>query len=224
MVATGCASESTGSATRLHSGRKLTGSSLSVGAVILAAGASSRMGHPKQLLLFEGRTLLARAVTAAADAEAQPVIVVLGANATEIREAGGIPAGIRIVVNARWSTGLASSLTAGLRAFEEGSSDGILVTLADQPSVDASLLRKLMAAFRSGSRIVATDYDGAPGVPALFGREHVPELLSLTGDAGAGPWLRAKGREVTVVAPERPLIDIDRPADLDRLADRNRSC
>lgn len=127
---------------------------------------------------------------------------------------------IRIVRNAEWEAGLASSLASGLRAAtEDEASDGVLVTLADQPLVDADALRGLIDAFRAGARIVASGYEGVPGVPALFGREHVSSLLGLTGDSGAGAWLRSRLSDVTIVPLERAALDLDTPEDLDRLAD-----
>jgi CTP:molybdopterin cytidylyltransferase MocA len=178
------------------------------------------MGHPKQLIVHEGQPLVARAAAAARDAGADPVVVVLGAHAGEIEPAlAGL--GVRVALNPEWESGLASSLTAGLRAaLRDDRWDGALVTLADQPLIDAAILRSLITAFQNGARLVASGYQGLPGVPALFGREHVPELLALTGDAGAGPWLRQRLSELTIVPLDAALLDLDTPADAARLARR----
>lgn len=179
------------------------------------------MGHPKQLILHEGQPLVARATAAAGEAGADPVIVVLGAHAAEIQAALAGYTGLRVVVNAAWETGLASSLATGLRAaMEKDSWEGVLVTLADQPLIDAAILRRLLAAFQAGARLVASGYQGVPGVPALFGREHVPELLTLTGDAGAGPWLRKRLPDLMIIPLDAVLLDLDTPADAARLARR----
>lgn len=181
------------------------------------------MGYPKQLILHDGKPLVALAAEAAADAGAAPVIVVLGAHAAEVRAALPRRAGITAVVNADWAQGLASSLATGARAaLADDGCDGVLVALADQPLVDAAVLRRLIGAFRAGARLVASGYQGAAGVPALFGREHVPALLSLSGDAGAGAWLRSRPHDVTIV-PLDEVLDLDTPADVARLADRPRS-
>lgn len=195
----------------------------SIAAVVLAAGGSTRMGHPKQLIRHDGKALVSRAAEAAAEAGADPVVVILGAQADEIRPIVSRIAGITIVMNPDWETGLASSLTTGLRAVHEARRDGVLVTLADQPLVDASVLRRLVAAFIGGARIVASGYSGTVAVPALFGTEHVPALLGLTGDAGAGAWLQNRLPEVTVVPLDTAMLDLDTPADLARLAGRQNS-
>lgn len=180
------------------------------------------MGYPKQMILHGGQPLVSHAAKIALDAGAEPVIVVLGAHTDEIRPALSQLAGITVVVNSDWESGLASSLTAGLRvALQDAFCDGVMVTLADQPLVDAGMMRRLIAAFRGGARIVASGYKGVPGVPALFGREHVPALLSLSGDTGAGPWLRSRLHEVTIVPLDSALLDLDTPADVARLADRS---
>lgn len=181
------------------------------------------MGRPKQLIHHAGQPLVLRAARSAIEAGADPVIVVVGAHAAEIRTALSGLADLRIVVNTEWQAGLASSLVCGLRAaMEDEACDGILVTLADQPLVDAAALHSLMEAFRAGARLVASGYDGVPGVPALFGREHAPALMGLTGDAGAGGWLRNRLADVTIVPLDRAALDLDTPEDLARLADQSR--
>jgi CTP:molybdopterin cytidylyltransferase MocA len=182
------------------------------------------MGHPKQLILHEGRPLVTRAAEAALAAGADPVIVVLGAHAEKIRPALAGLAGVTTVLNAGWQSGLASSLTTGLRAAQgDPAWDGVLALLADQPLVGGPLLRRIIAEFTAGARIVAAGYAGAPGVPALFGREHVPELLSLTGDTGAGAWLRNRASDVAIVPLDDAVLDVDTPADARRLDDRQGS-
>lgn len=182
------------------------------------------MGHPKQLILHDGKPLVAHAAETALAADAAPVIVVLGAHAGEIRPALSHLSGVTTVINAGWESGLASSLTTGLRAaLRDATWEGVLAMLADQPLVDGPMLRAIVAEFAAGARIVATGYEGVPGVPALFGREHVPELLSLTGDTGAGPWLRSHAREAALVPLAGAALDLDTPADVQRLADRQGS-
>jgi molybdenum cofactor cytidylyltransferase len=185
--------------------------------VVLAAGASTRLGHPKQLATHEGEPLLRRAALAAVQAGARPVVVVLGAHAPQVAPALDGLDDVTVVVNAEWPTGLASSLGAGLRALGSASCDAALVTLADQPLVDAADLRRLLAAFGAPARVVAAEYDGTLGVPAIFGREHFAELLALTGDAGAGGWLRRHAGAVTAVPVPNASFDVDTAADLARL-------
>jgi molybdenum cofactor cytidylyltransferase len=163
------------------------------------------MGSPKQLIVHEGEPLVRRVAVAAVDAGASPVVVVLGANAAMIAPALSGIASVRTVVNPEWSKGLASC-------------DGVLVTLADQPLVDAAALRRLLAAFDDKRRIVASAYNNTVGVPAVFAREHVDDLLRLTGDAGAGSWLRSRSNEVTRIPLDVAALDIDTPSDAARLA------
>ncbi|AHG89695.1 MobA-like NTP transferase domain protein [Gemmatirosa kalamazoonensis] len=187
-----------------------------VAAVVLAAGASTRLGRPKQLVLHDGEPLVRRAARAALDAGAEPAVVVLGAHADLVRRAlDGLP--VSAVMNDAWETGMASSLRVGARAALDAGADAVLVTLVDQPLVDAAALRRLVAAFPGPYGVVASTYGDALGVPALFAREHAEALLHLTGDAGAGGWLRARGAAVTRVAMDEAALDVDTEGDLARL-------
>lgn len=173
-----------------------------------------RLGFPKQLIVHEGEPLVRRIAKAAVEAGANPVLVILGANAETVASALSGLALVRTIVNQKWKTGLASSLVAGLAAvLEDESCEGVLVTLADQPLVDAAALRRLISAFDGERRIVASSYDDTIGVPALFAREHITDLMRLTGDAGAGSWLRSRARDVTCVPLDVAAVDIDTVSD-----------
>jgi len=191
---------------------------LRLGAVVLAAGASTRMGSPKQLIVHEGEPLVRRAALNAADADADPVVVVLGANASLIAPSlFGLTPPITTVANPNWETGLASSLVTGLRVLEDSTQyDAVLVTLADMPLVDIAALKRLVAAFDDQHRIVASAYNGVIGVPAVFAREYVAELMQLEGDSGAGQWLRQRQSEVTSIPLDAGAVDIDTPEDKTR--------
>ncbi len=187
-----------------------------VGGVVLAAGGSSRLGRPKQLLLHEGRTLVRRAAEAAVGAGCEPVVVVLGAHGEAVAgELADLP--VRTVDNPEWREGMGGSLRVGVRALPEV--DAVLVLLCDQLRVDAAHLKALMDTFtRTHAPIVASGYEGARGVPALFSRALLPELEALEADQGA--------RKVIVRDPTRvvevPLPgggeDVDTAADLSRLS------
>ena len=159
-----------------------------------------------------------RIAKATIEAGANPVVVVLGADAEMIAPALSGLASVRTVVNREWSKGLASSLAAGLSALlEDDTVDAVLVTLADQPLVDAAALTRLISAFGGERRIVASSYDDTMGVPALFAREHFADLMRLTGDAGAGSWLRSRPSEVTSVPLDVAATDIDTVLDVAHL-------
>ena len=186
-----------------------------IGAVVLAAGASARLGFPKQLIVHEGEPLVRRIALAAVEAGADPVVVVLGASADTIAPALEGLAPVRVIVNHEWTRGLASSLAAGITSvFADDRREAVLVTLADQPLVDAAALKRLMAAFDAEHRIVASAYDDTIGVPAVFAREHAAELMRLSGDTGAGRWLRDRVAEVTPIPLRGAGLDIDTAADV----------
>lgn len=188
----------------------------SLGAIVLAAGGSSRLGHPKQLIIHAGETLVRHAALAALEAGADPIVVVLGSDAARVAPELNIPS-VQIVINENWENGLASSLSAGLHAITaKRSCDAVMVTLADQPLVDSTALERLISAFDANHRIVAAAYAGTVGVPAIFGSEHIPELLLLEGDTGASKWMRARIHDVTAVPLPEAELDIDTQADAAR--------
>ncbi len=195
--------------------------------MVLAAGASTRLGRPKQLVRYDGEPLVRRAARAAAGAGARPVVVVLGAHADLVAPALDGMARVHVVVHAGWRDGLATSLAAGLRALDAVGAlpggarpDGALLTVCDQPLVDADALGILLAAFGGPGAVVAAAYAGAVGVPAVVGREHLPALRTLAGDAGAGRWLRAHPALVTPVALPQAAVDVDTEDDVARVITR----
>lgn len=196
-----------------------------VGVVLLAAGGSSRLGRPKQLLLHEGKTLVRRAAEAAVAAKSGPVVVVLGALAEAvIAELAGLP--VRSVQNSDWGAGMGSSLRVGLRALDTEESagadpavDAVLVMLCDQLRVNARHLRALVEAFtQTRAFIVASGYEGTRGVPALFSRALFPELEALAPDQGARGVIARDPSRVVEVALAGGGDDIDTAEDLTRLA------
>jgi molybdenum cofactor cytidylyltransferase len=189
-----------------------------VAAVILAAGASRRLGKPKQLIQYEGETLLARGIRLAQEAEFHPVVVVLGAEREAIRAAVA-PGDAVFVDNDAWQEGIASSMRAGLQAIQEHQPAGVLMMPCDQPRLSADHLRKLLSAFRAeeGACIVASFYAGTRGVPALFPSAMFPQLNLLSGDTGARKLLLDPPAPVIEVGFPGGEVDIDSPGDLARL-------
>ena len=191
-------------------------------AIVLAAGASSRMGALKQLLDAGGRSLVRGAVEAALAVPCAPVVVVVGAEAARVRAAVEGP-GVEVVCNRGWREGIASSLRCGIRALPATAS-AAFVLLCDQPAVAPALLRTMLAARReSGRSIVACRYAGVAGVPALFARERFGQLLALEGDAGARGLIAAAGDDVATVDFPDGAFDVDTPADWESWRSRGRA-
>ena len=189
----------------------------SVAAVVLAAGASRRLGQPKQLLMLEGETLLARSVRLAREAGAAPVLVVVGAQAELIGAC--IPADrATVVVNHEWEQGIASSIHAGVKAID-GVARGVLILACDQPRLSAEHLRGLIEIFavQGEASIVASTYAGVRGIPAVFPREAFPDLLALRGDKGARSLLMRPPCPLITLPFEGGEVDIDQPDDLEQL-------
>jgi CTP:molybdopterin cytidylyltransferase MocA len=172
------------------------------------------MGVPKQLLEIGGRPLVARAVDAALDSGARPVVVVLGSD-PEMVLAPIADRGIVSVRNPDWATGLSSSIRVGLAALlaAEPSLDAVLVAPCDQPALSAEVILRLAAAHRSGGLIAAARYGGRNGAPAIFGREHFGALAALAGDEGARRLLNADPAAVSAVELPELGADIDTPGD-----------
>jgi molybdenum cofactor cytidylyltransferase len=158
-----------------------------VGGLILAAGAGTRFGAPKQLARFRGRPLLEHVLRAMADAGVRRRVVVLGAEAAGILRAVDLH-GAEPVVCRDWAEGQSASLRAGLRAL--GPVDAAVVVLGDQPLVSAEAVERVIAARGGGAEAVRAEYGGRPGHPVLLERDAFERLATLRGDAGARELLR----------------------------------
>jgi molybdenum cofactor cytidylyltransferase len=182
-------------------------------AIVLAAGASSRFGSPKQLVRFERQPLIQRVIAGATELAGGAVSVVLGAYAAEI--AAVLPPGsASIIINRDWQEGIASSIRTGVSRLP-GACDGVLLLLADQPLVGSHSLNRLAAAWRKQPRsIVASRYRAVTGVPAIFPRWCFSDLAALRGDQGARILLRRYADHVVRLAHPEAEVDIDYPEDL----------
>ena len=185
--------------------------------VVLAAGASTRFGSPKQLANVQGVPMLQLALSRAQAVAGHAVSVVLGANAAQIAAALG-RSPVALVINRGWEEGLAASIRAGIEQLP-GHAGGALLLLADQCAVTSADLQRLVDMWcRNRQAIVSAQYEGGWGVPAIFPRSSFPALLALRGDHGARALLRNPvGQRVGVPMPNA-AIDIDTVQELQALA------
>ena len=186
--------------------------------VILAAGESSRMGRPKQLLLYNNKSLLMHSVHEAMQT-GLPVIVVTGANIDVItNELKSL--GITIAENKKWNEGIASSLRCGLETTVKliENLDGIIFMVCDQPFISTILLEDLLKTQRETAfPIVASDYGGVAGTPVLFHKSFFSELLKLTGDTGARNLIKQNASQLKSIPFLKGNIDIDTKEDYEAL-------
>jgi CTP:molybdopterin cytidylyltransferase MocA len=178
---------------------------VSVAAVVLAAGGSSRLGEPKQLVRLGGENLLERAVRVAREAGCSPVVVVLGASAELIRSRCSL-GDARVLVNEGWEEGMASSIRLGVGILS--GVEGCVVMACDQPMVMVEHLSRLI-----GDEVRASRYAGRNGIPAFFPAAVFGELMGLRGDMGARDLLAGAG----FVELDGGELDVDTVGDLVRM-------
>lgn len=190
-----------------------------IATIILAAGKSSRLGQPKQLLNFKGQTLIRRAVETAIQSDTSKVFVVLGFEFEKIKaEIEDLKCAINF--NEYWKDGMSSSIKTGLEKLLESSPEisAVIISLCDQPLIKSSHLNLLSEKFRRTKKpVVSAFYKNKFGVPALFAQEKFSELLTLEGDQGARKILN-KNFEITekIEMPEA-AFDIDTIQDYEKL-------
>lgn len=192
--------------------------------ILLAAGSSSRLGQPKQLLSYQGQTLLRRAAeTAVAAAAGAPVVIVTGALHEELLpELAGLP--VQVVRCHNWQLGMGASLKTGLALLEKmgPALHSVLVMLCDQPFVTPDLLQQLIITHTTtGQPIVAAQYGQVRGVPVLFGAEALPLLHQIPDAAGANQLLKQHSQLVSIVPFPEGSIDVDTPEQYAALLRRN---
>ncbi len=189
-----------------------------VAAIVLAAGASQRMGRPKQLLPVGDKTMLKHLVDVVRASSASPIIVVLGHRASEMK-ATLQEGDVEIVVNEDWEAGLSTSVQAGLRAVAPEVQAALFV-LADQPALTAEVIAQIVEHYRrTRGLIVVPTYGGRRGNPVLFDRALFPALMQVEGDQGGRSLLSRYPSKVEEVAVSSAgvLVDIDTPDDYQRL-------
>lgn len=190
-----------------------------VSIIILAAGASTRMGKPKQLLLYQGRSFLSHTIESAIASVCKPVVVVLGANSQQIRSEISQPF-IQIVENPQWNLGMNTSIRSGILALANYSEsvDAAVIAVCDQPFISAEIINGLVSAYYSSEKpIIASQYAETLGVPALFSRKFFSELANMNESVGA-KYLIKKHRDQVFAFPfPQGKIDIDTPQEYEQL-------
>lgn len=181
--------------------------------IVLAAGASTRFGSPKQLVRFSGRPMLHSVLSRAVEIAGSAVTVVLGANA-ELFAPLLRHSPASIAINRDWERGMSSSIRVGLGQLG-GGIGGVMILLADQPAVTTEDLRRLLGAWRrQPDGIAAAHYSGTVGVPAIFPSWCLRELAELRGDRGARALLQRHADRVVRVPMPAAAQDVDTPEDL----------
>lgn len=180
----------------------------SCAAIILAAGQSSRLGRPKQLLKYQNKNLLQHAIDVAKQSSAQPVIIVLGSHADIILKEIDT-SGIDVVRNDDWQSGMASTIRCGIHNLQ-ADVDAVILMVCDQPFVTPDLLNSLMDKQReTGKPIIASQYGETIGTPALFHKQFFTGLMMLKGDTGAKKIMMEHRDLLTTIPFLKGSIDID---------------
>ncbi len=191
----------------------------SCGIVILAAGASTRLGKPKQLLQYRGKTLLAHAINEAVNSNADAIVVILGKNADLFKKE--IDDGkVRVAVNSSWEEGMASSLRLGLDTLlnDKPYIDAVIFMVCDQPHVLSSILNDLIITQQKTTKqIVTCNYGDSIGPPALFHKKYFKDLMKLSGDTGARKIIQENMNDMTTILFPEGEIDIDTEQDYEKL-------
>lgn len=190
--------------------------SASISVILLAAGGSTRLGRPKQLLKIGSTTLIRKLAEEALASRADEVIVVVGAESQSVcQELKGLS--LKIVENKNWENGLSSTIRIGLEAVSE-ECDAALLMLCDQPYVGRYLLDQIIECSESkGVLVVACEYGQTVGIPALFSRTLFPELMKLRGDSGAKSLILSHRKELERVSFPKGIVDIDTTGDFEDL-------
>jgi len=186
--------------------------------LMLAAGASTRMGQPKMFLTYKGKTFLQRTAEAAT-AIGGHCFAVAGAVAGEITLALR-PYGVRVINNPLWQNGMGSSIAAGIDGIQQSGNkpDAIIITVCDQPFISSGLLHQLITTQRStGKGIIASAYNDTLGTPVLFMAAYFPQLAQLSGQQGAKKLLQQYQQDVASVPFPLGGFDIDTPEDYQKL-------
>ena len=190
----------------------------SIGIIILAAGASTRLGEPKQNLLFRGKSLLNHALTVAKTTDCTPIFIVTGAHTFETDDVSD--SGVFVVQNPDWQKGIASSINLSVSYLQQKAPNisGVILMVCDQPYVTSTLLHRLIAErIKTNKPIIACSYQDTLGTPVLFDKRYFDVLHALEGDEGAKKIILKNLEEVASISFDLGSIDIDTKDDYKQL-------
>ncbi|WP_443946809.1 nucleotidyltransferase family protein [Pedobacter sp. AW1-32] len=192
---------------------------MKTGIILLAAGNSSRLGKPKQLLPFKGKTLLEHTFTAAARATLSPVLIVLGAFADEILDAHK-HLDAQFYINSDWAHGMSASISSGIRQMLKTNPevDQVILSVADQPFISAQIFSKLIEKQRATQKnIISSRYSDTSGSPTLFNKKYFEALSKLDGKMGAKNIIKQFAADTETISFELGYVDIDTEKDYKNL-------
>ncbi|MCP9199956.1 nucleotidyltransferase family protein [Gramella sp. GC03-9] len=187
-----------------------------IGVLILAAGSSSRLGHPKQLVEFKAKSLLQHAIDAVKDLPLQTKVLVLGARSTMIQEEVETT-GFKIVLNPKWEEGMASSIRIGLGESLKMNPDleHLVILVSDQPFITSREIEELLKAhLKNEKEATFSEYASTVGVPAVFSAKLFSELEKLKGDQGAKKLISALNLDLQSIPIQKGNFDVDTPEDV----------
>lgn len=189
----------------------MTETNKSIGIIVLAAGGAKRMQKPKQLLQYQGKTFLRRAVETAIATNCEPVVVVLGSKFEKMKQEIA-DLSVYLCHNADWQKGLSSSIQCGIQSLREvnPNTDAFIVVLADQPFVTEKHLQKFIDKYlETNVSIIAAKYNETVGVPALFDRKVFSEFDEISGDKGAKTIIEKHQNTLISIDLHEAAFDID---------------
>ncbi len=191
-----------------------------IAVLIIAAGASTRLGQPKQLLPFKKTTLLNYVIKECLDFQKEDVFLILGAHKDRIVDKLSPLLPIEIIYNENWAEGMGTSIAKAVQYLSNDQYDGVFIVLSDQPFFNQKILQKLATAYhRNQTSIVLSKYQTGLGPPAYFHASLFPALQSLTGDQGAKAIIQQFQDSIVTIDFPKGNIDIDQEKDLKYLED-----
>ncbi|MGB0864101.1 MAG: nucleotidyltransferase family protein [Saprospiraceae bacterium] len=192
---------------------------MKIAILIIAAGASRRLGQPKQLVPFRDTFLLNHIIQECQNSKVGTIYIILGANAERIEPR--LPKDLSIFYHKNWKQGMGTSIAFGMQHIDKKDYEGVIIAVSDQPFFSSFLLKKITQKYiETNSKIIISEYEEGMGTPSFFEKTLFSELLQLKGDIGAKPIIKKYRTEIQGISFPKGNIDIDTPEDLKLLENR----